>query len=455
MDLQANLSKGDLESIAIACKLSKHPFFNCAIAMLDLDIYTIKLFVIGLLLLFVTLGSGLISRLPISFAIIYLVVGIFFGPYGFDIIRLRPDAEFLERLTEFVVLISLFSCGLKMNRRFNGGAWRSTVRLIGFLMPISIFAIAAVAHWGLKMQWGPAVLLGAILAPTDPVLASEVQLAHTEDRDELRFGLTSEGGLNDALAFPFVYFGIHWLKEGSNWQSWFQQWVVIDLLWASAIGIVMGIAVAVVIVWIDQNIQNFTKVDDLMEDFVALSIILLTYSLTEVIYGYGFLAVFVAGIVAQRRYENPEKPFSQRQFTERIEKLLEVTTILILGSLLRWQAIQSHIGEALLIGGLLLFIIRPIGAWISTIGGGYRPLTRWLFGWFGVRGVGSIYYLCYALGNGLKDTLAEQIAWITYITIVLSVILHGTSTTPLMNLYNRYISSRRKKLQVPASFEES
>jgi NhaP-type Na+/H+ or K+/H+ antiporter len=171
------------------------------------NIYILDLLVIGLLLLGVTLGSGWISRLPLSYALIYLVVGIGLGSYGVKLIQLRPDAEFLERLTELVVIISVFGCGLKMNRPFKLWAWQTTARLIGFLMPISIFALAAICHWVMGFDWGAAVLLGAILAPTDPVLASEVQLAHVEDQDELRFGLTSEGGLNDALAFPFVYLG--------------------------------------------------------------------------------------------------------------------------------------------------------------------------------------------------------------------------------------------------------
>ena len=422
---------------------------------LDLDIYLIDLFVIGLLLLLVTLGSGWIDKLPISFALIYLIVGISLGPYGFKIVQLRPDANFLEKLTEFVVIVSLYSCGLKMNRQLNFGAWRSTIRLIGFLMPITIFAIAFVAHWSLKMEWGPAILLGAILAPTDPVLASEVQLADTEDKDELRFGLTSEGGLNDALAFPFVYFGIHWLEKGNNWQDWFKEWVAVDLLWAVIAGVGMGIVVAKAVVWLEQKIEKSTPIDDLMADFVAISTILLTYSVTEFVYGYGFLAVFVAGIAAQKQYEDEEKRHSQLEFTERIEKLMEVATILILGSMLRVQAIWQHLSDALLIGGLLLFAIRPVGAWISTIGSHYRPFTRALFGWFGVRGVGSIYYLCYAFGHGLKDSLGEQIAWITYITIVMSVILHGISTTPLMNRYEQLISRRRKSTQSAPEAEEA
>jgi sodium/hydrogen antiporter len=410
-----------------------------AIAMVDH--YILNLLVIGILLLTVTLGSGWISRLPVSYALIYLIVGIGLGPYGVKLVELRPEAQFLERLTEFVVLVSLFSCGLKMNRPLQLWAWNSTARLLGFLMPISIFAVAAIAHWFVKLDWGPAILLGAILAPTDPVLASEVQIADIEDRDELRFGLTSEGGLNDALAFPFVYFGIYALKD-NNWPNWFSQWVAIDLLWAGSAGIVMGILVAKAVTWIDRRLQRYRPADELMEDFIALSTILLTYSLTEVVNGYGFLAVFVAGIVVQRSYRDPEKPLSQLHFTERIEKLMEVGTILILGSMLRLEALVAHGSYALLIAGLLIFLIRPVGAWISTIGSRLHPASRWLCGWFGIRGVGSIYYLTYAFGHGLKGEIGEKIAWITFTTIVISVIVHGISATPLMNWYERRIKPK-------------
>nr|WP_293129690.1 sodium:proton antiporter [Microcoleus sp. bin38.metabat.b11b12b14.051] len=405
------------------------------------DHYILNLLVIGILLLTVTLGSGWISRLPVSYALIYLIVGIALGPYGVKLIELRPEAQVLEKLTEFVVLVSLFSCGLKMNRPLQLWAWNSTARLLGFLMPISIFAVAAIAHWFVKLDWGPAILLGAILAPTDPVLASEVQIADIEDRDELRFGLTSEGGLNDALAFPFVYFGIYALKD-NNWPNWFSQWAAIDLLWAGAAGIVMGILVAKAVTWIDLRLQRYTPADELMEDFIALSTILLTYSLTEVVNGYGFLAVFVAGIVVQRSYHDPEKPLSQLHFTERIEKLMEVATILILGSILRLEALVAHSSYALLIAGLLIFFIRPVGAWLSTIGGRLHPASRLLCGWFGIRGVGSIYYLTYAFGHGLKGELGEKIAWITFTTIVISVIVHGISATPLMNWYDRRIKPK-------------
>ncbi|BAY66253.1 sodium/hydrogen exchanger [Calothrix brevissima NIES-22] len=428
------------------------------------DVYILDLLVIGLLLLIVTLGSGWISRLPLSFALIYLLVGIFLGPYGIGLIQLRRNdvfnAEFLERISELVVIISVFSCGLKIVRPFKLGIWDITARLIGFLMPISILALAFVGKFLLGMDWGAAILLGAILAPTDPVLASEVQLTDTNDQDELRFGLTSEGGLNDALAFPFVYFGIYTLKD-NNWNNWLRDWLLVDLIWAIASGIVMGIIVAKAIVWLDKKIQRRRRADNLMEDFIAISMIFITYALTEVVNGYGFLAVFVAGLVAQHSYQDPEKPLAQLEFIERLEKLLEVGTILLLGSILLFKPIVNYAMQSLLIIILLFLVIRPVGVWISTIG--KRPLnsprrtlhsgTRWLFGWFGIRGVGSLYYLAYAYGNGLKGNVAEQIAWITYTTIVVSVIVHGISATPLMNWYERNIAQETKP-HIPATIDE-
>jgi NhaP-type Na+/H+ or K+/H+ antiporter len=183
----------------------------------------------------------------------------------------------------------------------------------------------------------------------------------------------------------------------------------------------------------------------LMEDFVGLSIILLTYSLTELVNGYGFLAVFVAGITTQRCCHNTEKKNSQLEFTETLEKLSEIGTILLLGSLLRIEPIVKYGGQGLTIAFLLLFVIRPIGAWISTIGQNTNPIRPWLLGWFGIRGVGSLYYLFYSLGAGLKSEVGEQISWITLITVVISIVLHGITSTPLMNWYNRRIEARNQR----------
>ncbi|MBR8830781.1 MAG: K(+)/H(+) antiporter NhaP [Chroococcopsis gigantea SAG 12.99] len=410
------------------------------------DIYILNLAFIGLLLLAVTLGSGLISRLPLSFSIIYLGVGIGLGPYGLGLINLRQtgtfNAEFLERLTELVVIISVFGCGLKIVRPLQFNYWKVTTRLLLYLMPFSILVLALVARFFLNMSWSEGILLGAILAPTDPVLASEVQLTDVNDRDELRFGLTSEGGLNDALAFPFVYFGLYGVKD-SDWFNWLGSWLLVDLFWGIFAGIAMGLLIPQAIVLIDRKVQKLHKADELMEDFIALSIILLTYSLTEIVNGYGFIAVFVAGLVVQRGYRKTEKGHNQLRFVERLEKLLEIVTILVLGSILLFEPIGTYFQQSLIVMFSLFLIIRPLGVWLSTFGklsqNPQRPrlhgATRLLFGWFGIRGVGSLYYLAYAFGHGLKDKSGEQIGWIVYTTVMVSVILHGVTATPLMNWY--------------------
>ncbi|KAI9129782.1 sodium:proton antiporter [Acaryochloris sp. CCMEE 5410] len=405
------------------------------------DTYLSFLLIIGLLILTVTLGSGWISRLPLSYALIYLMVGVLLGPYGIGILQVKPSTALVERYTEFVVIVSVFGCGMKMNRPLNPANWQVTGRLIGILMPLSIGAIALFSHGLLDLDWGPAILLGAILAPTDPVLASEVQMGHLDDHDELRFGLTSEGGLNDSLAFPFVYFGLYWLQKGYP-DDWLQQWVVIDLLWAITAGILMGTIVAQGIYWIDQQLQRHQPADDLMEDLVVLSTILLTYALTEIVNGYGFLAVFVAGMTLRSHYRHePDKRLAQMTLVEQFEKLLEIITIVLLGSLLIAEPMLQYAGQAGILAGFLLIVIRPLGAWISLLGSCLPVQTHWLFGWFGIRGVGSLYYLTYALNKGVEEFLAKRLTWIVYIVVVTSIVLHGVSTSPLMRWYHHKIES--------------
>lgn len=407
--------------------------------------YIPALFIVGLLLLVAALGSHWFERLPLSSALLYLVVGISMGPHGLEWIYLRPNAEFIERLTEFVVIVSVFACGLKMSRPLRPAAWQTTVRLIGILMPLSIVAIAAISHWLVGLEWGAAILLGAFLAPTDPVLASEVQLDNPNEDDELRFGLTSEGGLNDALAFPFVYFGLYWITKG-NWQSWFRQWVLVDLLWAIAAGLVMGVVVSKTIIWLDRILHRHYSPNPLMVNLVALSTLLLTYSLTELINGYGFLAAFVAGVTLCKSYpHDSENHASQLLFMEQIEKLLEVGVILLLGSLLQLTSIRTYAADALIITAAVLLIVRPLGVAISLWRSPVIQPSQWLMGWFGIRGVGSLYYLTYALGEGFTGATAEQVAWIVYTVIIISIALHGISSTPLMDWYDNRIKGLVKE----------
>jgi NhaP-type Na+/H+ or K+/H+ antiporter len=206
----------------------------------------------------------------------------------------------------------------------------------------------------------------------------------------------------------------------------------------------MGIVVAKAVILVDRQLQRQRKADELMEDFVALSAVFFTYSLTELVNGYGFLAVFVAGWLMQNSYyhaKENEKRLDQLEFIEQAEKLLEVGTIVLLGTLLTINPVFDYLGQALLIAAFLVFIIRPLGVAISLIGSNVSPINRTFIGWFGIRGVGSLYYLNYAVGKVGGSPIAEQITWITIITVVFSIVIHGISSSPLMIWYKRRSST--------------
>jgi NhaP-type Na+/H+ or K+/H+ antiporter len=242
------------------------------------------------------------------------------------------------------------------------------------------------------------------------------------------------------LAFPFVYFGLHAIED-SNWDNWLRDWILVDLVWAIAIAIVTGLVVSKGVVWLDHQIQKKQPAEAAFENFLTLSTILLAYSVTEMVNGYGFLAVFVAGYFTQSSYySEQEKRHEELEFTKQVEKLLEVGIMILLGTLLLVEPIVTYSGQALLVAILLFFIIRPLGTWLSLLGSRLSFKTRLLLGWFGIRGVGSLYYLTYAFGYGLKGNMGEQIAWITYIIVILSIIIHGVSATPLMNWYRHHTS---------------
>ena len=212
---------------------------------------------VGVLLLAMGLTSSVLKRLPITPAIIYLAVGILVGPTGLNVFHFNPlkDAALLEVLTEVVVLISLFSAGVKMPVPFNFTRWRAPIMLATVSMAISVGLVAAFAHYLLGLPLGAGVLLGAILAPTDPVLATDVQSRHPGDRDQLRFTLTSEAGMNDGSAFPFVMLGMGLLGL-HELGDYGLHWVWMDVLWATAAAVAIGIVCGAGLAWLGCKLRS-------------------------------------------------------------------------------------------------------------------------------------------------------------------------------------------------------
>ena len=409
------------------------------------------------------LGMGFIpttlKRLPITSAIIYLAVGMAVGPLGLNLFHFNPlkEAALLETLTEVAVLISLFSAGVKMPVPISVARWRPPVLLAVVSMAVTVGLIAALAYYAFALPLGAAILLGAIVAPTDPVLATDVQIRHADDRDRLRYTLTCEAGINDGSAFPFVMLGLGLLglHEIGDFGL---RWVLMDVLWATSAGIVIGVVLGNVLGRLACLLRRKHPEHKLLDDFLGLGLIGLAYGLSLYVQAWGFLAVFFAA-VALRQTElkisgsKPEAPPQRRAgeagnteaqptrtsegsliFGEHLERLSEVLLILLIGGMLfvdSWS--WSAVGFAL----FLFVVVRPVSVLVGLAGTGTPWNIRGMAGWFGVRGIGSLYYLMYAIQHGLPEELALPLIHLTLMVVTLSILIHGTSVKPLMERFWR------------------
>jgi len=432
--------------------------------MNDPSAFALGCVIIGLLLIAMTMGSSFLSRLPLSAAMLYLGVGVAVGPLGLGLLRLDAleNRVLLERLTEVAVLVSLFTAGMKLELPLRDRRWRIPVRLAAVSMVLTVAAVTLLGVYGLGLSLGASVLLGGILAPTDPVLASEVQVSNPGDRDRLRFGLTGEGGLNDGTAFPFVMLGlgllgVHELGAG-GWRWW-----TVDVVWAVAgglgLGYLLGTLVGRAILYLRMRHREALRSDE----FIAFGLIGLAYGVALLCLTYGFLAVFAAGLALRRIDETATKTASQavdrqesvsglnpeeeaasgaqapanmmnavQRFNSQLESFVEVGIVLAVGVLLSTVAFER---DVLWFVPLLFFLVRPVAVYVGLLGTGINGSQRNLMSWFGIRGIGSLYYLLYAINHGIEPVLAERLLSITLAVVVASVIAHGVSVTPLMKHY--------------------
>jgi NhaP-type Na+/H+ or K+/H+ antiporter len=404
---------------------------------------------IGALLLVRGLTATLLQRLPVTAAIIYLGVGVLFGPTALNLFHFNPlkESALLQVLTEVAVLISLFSAGVKMPGSFNFTRWRPPVLLATVSMALTVALVAAFGVFVLDMPLGAGILLGAILAPTDPVLATDVQIRHPGDRDQLRFTLTCEAGMNDGSAFPFVMLGLgllglHNLGDGG------QRWLVVEVLWATAAAIAIGIAAGVALARLGWHLRSKPHSHALMDDFLGLGLIGVVYGLCVLVDAWGFLAVFVAAVAlrqTERKLASTASPDLDGEtlptvsegsliFKEHLERLSEMVLVILLGGTL---FVNSWSWAAVGLSLFLFVVARPLSVLAGLAGSGTPWRIRALVGWFGVRGMGSLYYLMFAIQRGLPENLALQLIQLTLIVVTLSIVLHGTSVKPLLALFWR------------------
>ncbi len=418
--------------------------------------------IIGALLIVMALTESMLKRLPLTTSLLYLGAGVLLGPFAAGMIQADPVAlsPVLERVTEVAVIVSLFTAGLKLRLPFSDPLWKLPVRLAVLSMMITILLVTLTGIAWLDLPLGAAVLLGAILAPTDPVLASDVQVEEPWDVERLRFSLTGEAGLNDGMAFPFVMLGLGLLGLHEIGElGW--RWLAVDVLWAIGGGIgiggLLGTAVGHFVIYLRRKHKEATGTDD----FLALGLIALSYGVALLCHTYGFLAVFAAG-AAIRRIERrqSEETAEAREASEgelpeeaahdpikapahmakevlafnvQVERIGEVGIVVLVGGMLGPAYLAA---SALWFIPLLLLVIRPVSVWLGLLSTPVTTPQKTLMGWFGIRGVGSIYYLMYGINHELSPELSHRLTALTLLVVAVSVVLHGVSVTPLMNRYS-------------------
>lgn len=443
---------------------------------------------IGGLLLLMALSSAYVRRLPITTSAIYLVIGLVISPAALNLVSVNfvEWKTWFEHLTEIAVILSLFVGGLKLRLPLSNGAWKAAIRLAGPVMLASIAGVAVFSHFVFGFSWPSGLLLGAILAPTDPVLASTVSVNDSADDDRLRYALAGEAGFNDGAAFPFVVLALMWAEYGGL-GDWVGGWALHRLVWAIPAGLLIGYflgkGVGRLAIWLRSRHQE----TDAPNDFLALALIALAYAGAEYAGAWGFLAAFAAGIgfrqaEIQTVVENPvpehdgesaepgkenltDHPPAEKlvginmddeelkhpskaagvmiseiiSFGDTAERLLEVMMIVLVGVCLAiywdWRALPLALA--------LFFVIRPVASLIFLLKTPTGKVQRLMMGWFGIRGIGSLYYLSYALNHGLNENISDTVS-ITLSVVAISIVLHGISSQPILNYYERGISSAKK-----------
>lgn len=424
-----------------------------------MDPYKLALALIGLALIGATWLPHLLKRHPVTFPIVYVVLGIVL--YALPLHLPDPDpfeySVVAERLTELVVLVALVGAGLRIDTPFGWRRWAPTWRLLGFTMPLCILAGAWLGHSLLGLGLASALLLGAALAPTDPVLASDVQVGGPGEgkEDPVRFALTSEAGLNDGLAFPFVWLAIalSLVASGTN-PDWFARWLWLDVGWRIGGGVLIGWVVGYGLMHLIFRSRTDVTLSRTSDGLAALAITLFVYGVAELCHAYGFLAVFVAAVVIRHHTRSHEYHETLNLFAEQCERLLTALLLILLGGTISNGVLAPlqwvDLGFAL----AFVLLVRPLAGWLSLARSALPARERWAISVFGIRGMGSFYYLAFAFNHGRFDDHPRLWAIVTLV-VLLSVLLHGLSANKVLARLDAWRERRgQKRKPTPAPVPE-
>ena len=411
-----------------------------------MDSYILSLAIIGLAALSMAWMPYLSQKIRISYAVIYVAIGIlFYSLFGNVLPTPNPIkyADYAQHLTELVVIISIMGTGLKIDQPFSFKTWSIPFRLVTITMLLCIGLMFLLGRYVLGFNIASALLLGAALAPTDPVLASDVQVGPPmEDvKDNVRFSLTAEAGLNDGVAFPFTWLAIALAMMTVNKNFDVGSWVFYDLIYrivaGVGIGYAMGRFLAYLVFYLPDK-KNFVVIKD---GFVGIAATLLVYGVTELLHGYGFIAVFVTAITLRNSELNHQLHRELHNFTDQVERILVAIVLILFGGCLASGILNYLTWQMVLVGLAFIFIIRPVSGFLGLTGIPVHRKEKLAISFFGIRGIGSFFYLAFATNLYFFGYEKELWSLVSFIVLV-SVIIHGLTANKVMRQITETFSEK-------------
>ncbi|HEY9363986.1 MAG TPA: cation:proton antiporter [Chitinophagaceae bacterium] len=407
--------------------------------------YIITIIIIGIAALGMAWMPMITRKIKISYSLIYVFLGILLYAIFNTLPLPNPIAYPQEtlHLTELVVITSIMGTGLKIDEPFSFRKWRVPFRLILITMILCIGIVFISGQWAFHFDIASALLLGAVLAPTDPVLASDVQVGPPleKSKENVRFSLTAEAGMNDGTAFPFVWLAIALAVFASTGKGNFTQWIMFDLVYRLLAGVICGFVIGRLLAYLVFHLpekKNFIAIKD---GFVAIATTLLVYGLTELLRGYGFVAVFVTAITLRNSHMSHRFHTKLHDFTDQIERVLVAIVLILFGGSLVNGILKHLTIEMALFGLSFLFIIRPLTALIALIGSKLHIKEKLAISFFGIKGIGSFYYLAFALSTAYFQYSKELWSMVSFIVLI-SIIIHGVTATSVMKRLEVQFSSK-------------
>ncbi|RZJ64894.1 MAG: sodium:proton exchanger [Flavobacterium sp.] len=403
--------------------------------------YNVVLLALGFVVLLAATVPVIMKQRRVTAPIIYLAIGgssLFFTRHlSFEPLE---HLDIIKKVTEFVTLVALTNAGLKIKAPFRWHTWRYSMRLLLIAMPVTIIAAAYLSWWIVGLAPATAMLFGAIISPTDPVLASELQTSEPskEDTSKIKLALTSEAGINDGLAFPFTYLAIVAATNGysMDWAfDWFSYYFVIKIVLGLGIGLLIGWLLCRLVF----SLGSRDELGKISRGIIAIALTLLPYAATEIVGGYGFLAVFAAACIFSN-YEKHEKHMdSLHDFNEELESMVVAVIFLVVGAFIAYHYEIFLDVKVVAVAMLMVFVVRPISGYISLTKTKLNGFEKFVLSFYGIRGIGSLFYFAYALTEAdFKDT--TKLLEITMTTIFLSVFVHGLSAKTIQKKIKKYES---------------